>query len=317
MNKKGIAVSVLVFGLFLLNAVTLAAAGAMQENQTLPPVGMMPVLAGSFTMGNDFSAGSSGDSPLHEVYVSDFYMDTHEVTKALWDSVATWAVGNGYDIAPSSGSGKDADHPVYGVSWYEAVKWANARSEMESLSPCYYTDGAMKFVYRTGNVDIQNDWVDWSANGYSLPTEAQWEKAARGGCQGHRFPWCDSDTIEQSRANYYSDAYYNYDTSSTRGDHPAYATGGYPYTAPVGSFQPNGYGLYDTAGNILEWCWDWYQADPSAGENPYGPSSGTYRIDRGGSWYHDASRCPVARRHYLVPDTEANTLGFRLVRNVL
>ncbi|MEW5825563.1 MAG: SUMF1/EgtB/PvdO family nonheme iron enzyme [Candidatus Bipolaricaulota bacterium] len=288
-------------------------ASAVQE-QLEPPEGMILIAASSFMMGDDFAANDDSTPSMHEVKLDAFYMDAVETTKAQWDRVAAWAAENGYDIGPTDASAKAADHPVFGVSWYEAVKWANARSEMEGLTPCYYTDGARKFAYRTGSVDVRIEWVDWAANGYFLPTEAQWEEAARGGCEGHRFPWCDTDEIQQTRANYYSDVFYSYDTSSTRGDHPAYAVGGYPFTAPVGGFDANGYGLYDMAGNVLEWCWDWYEEGLSGGESPRGPATGTHRVDRGGSWYHDASRCPVARRHYLAPDTEHNTLGFRLVK---
>lgn len=110
------------------------------------------------------------------------------------------------------------------------MKWANARSEKEGLVPCYYTDDTQTTVYRTGTVDVQNDWVKWIACGYRLPTEVEWEKAARGGAAGHRYPWSATDAIDHSRANYDS--------------------GG---TTPVGSFAPNGYGLYDMAGNVWEW----------------------------------------------------------------
>ena len=287
---------------------------AAEDETTEAPEGMVLIPAGSFQMGDSFGEGWEDERPVHEVYVSAFYMDTHEVTKALWDDVANWASRNGYDIGPSDGYGKAPDHPVYEVSWYEAVKWCNARSEREGITPAYYTSSAKTTVYRTGRIDVQEDWVRWDT-GYRLPTEAEWEKAARGDCEGRRFPWCDTDTITHSRANYYSRTDDSYDTSSTRGYHPTYETWSTPYTSPVGSFAPNGYGLYDMAGNVYEWCWDWYSRASSPGTDPRGPASGSYRVLRGGSWDHYALFCRVAYRgNACWPDYVNINLGFRLVR---
>lgn len=116
-------------------------------------------------MGDGLGEGDSDEFPVHKVSLSAFFMDVHEVTKALWDEVASWAQDNGYDLRPEGGSGKAANHPVYYVTWYEAVKWANARSEKDRLTPCYYTDGSHRGVYRAGNVNLTNDCVRWDANG--------------------------------------------------------------------------------------------------------------------------------------------------------
>jgi len=284
----------------------------------LPSSPMALIPAGSFEMGDRFRDNpylSSDEEPVHTVYVSAFYMDKYEVTKALWDEVASWATGLQYDILPVDGSGKAADHPVWNVTWYEAVKWANARSEREGLTPCYTVGGG---VYRTGwSVAVS---CNWSANGYRLATEAEWEKAARGEAWGLRFPWSDTVTIQHARANYLSQSFYSYDTSPTRGFHPTYATDDdvMPYTSPVGSFAPNGYGLYDMAGNVSEWCWDWYDKayySGSPGSDPRGPGSGSFRVVRGGDWRgYFASNCRVADRDGLGPGEEHHTLGFRLVR---
>jgi formylglycine-generating enzyme required for sulfatase activity len=273
------------------------------------PPEMVLIPAGSFQMGDSFGEGWPDESPVQTVSVSAFWMDTVEVTKGLWDEVATWAVANGYDLGPGDGDGKASDHPVYNVTWYEAVKWANARSEKEGLEPCYTVDG---IVYRTEESDSPD--CNWSASGYRLPTEAEWEKAARGGVEGHRFPWSDVDTIDHTRANYYSYSRYSYDTSPTRSAHPTYATGDSPFTSPVGSFAPNGYGLYDMAGNVWEWCWDWYGADLPGVVDPRGPASGSGRAIRGGSWSSNASSCRVANRYSVWPDGVHDALGFRLVR---
>lgn len=266
---------------------------------------MSLIPSGSFVMGDTLD-GESDALPLHTVTVSAFYMDQTEVTKAKWDEIYSWAVTNGYSFY--GGLGKAQNHPVQTVSWYDCVKWANARSEREGLTACYTVGGT---VYRTGESDPN---CNWTANGYRLPTEAEWEKAARGGASGHRFPWSDSDTIQHARANYYSDASLAYDTSATRGYHPSYKYSA-PYTSPVSSFTPNGYGLYDMAGNAWEWCWDWYGSySSSPSTDPRGSGAGSFRVGRGGSWVDDATICRVSHRGGALPANAINNIGFRLVR---
>jgi len=163
-------------------------------------------------------------------------MDRYEVTKQLWDHVRTWNGGNGYTDLPV-GSGKGPTHPVQSINWYEMVKWCNARSQRDMV-PVYYTNDAQTVIYKTGYENLTNAQVKWSASGYRLPTEAEREKAARGGTSGHRFPWSNVETITHSQANYRSLSGYSYDISPTSGYHPTYAVGGYPYTSHVGSFAP-------------------------------------------------------------------------------
>ncbi|HXJ56388.1 MAG TPA: SUMF1/EgtB/PvdO family nonheme iron enzyme, partial [Verrucomicrobiae bacterium] len=235
----------------------------------------------------------------------------YEVTKALWDEVYHWAITHGYSFDyATSGRGKAANHPAHSMTWYDAVKWCNARSEKEGRAPAYYTNAGWTSVYRRGQVDVQNDWVNWNV-GYRLPTEAEWEKAARGGVNGQRFPW--GDTISHAQANYSACpgceeeievesepddivlGPMTYDVNPSEGFHPAYATGEYPYTSPVGSFAANGYGLYDMGGNVQEWCW---------------------RAFRGGGWNSYSIGCRSAyRASFSSPSRgRSDSLGFRVVR---
>ncbi len=287
--------------------------------------GMALIPAGSFTMGNCMEeryAYAFDELPLHMVYVSAFYMDTNLVAYSQWQSVYTWAVSHGYSF-DDAGLGKAPNHPVQTVTWYDVVKWCNARSQQAGCMPVYYTDVGLTQVYTDGDTDPV--YPNWSACGYRLPTEAEWEKAARGGLSGHRFPW--GDTISWSQANYFGDPLsldlYGsaYDLATAAGYDPAFSDGAQPYTSPVGYFAPNGYGLYDMAGNVYEWCWDWY--DPSwysstgaIQSDTRGPSSSPYgyRVLRGGSWGSPAPYGLCAYRGFTYPTFAGDGVGFRCVR---
>jgi formylglycine-generating enzyme required for sulfatase activity len=269
---------------------------------------MVLIPAGEFVMGTTTNAGS----PLiqHTVYVSPFYMDRYEVTKTTWDSVCAWAATHAYTdlLNTSKAHSKGPTHPMQDVGWYTAAKWCNARSEMEGLTPCF--TNANGSVFRLGFVGNGTITIpigcNWNANGYRLPTEAEWEKAARGGFSGHRFPWSDTDTIQQTRANYRANpntVFEFYDTNPTAGYHPAYTNGGVPYTSPVGAFAPNGYGLYDMAGNANEWCWDFYSDTyyaTSPNIDPRGPppdANYQHRL-RDCSWYAGSYQAQSGARNF-------------------
>lgn len=300
--------------------------------------GMVLIPAGEFLMGNSFDAdeGASDELPRHAVHVDAFYMDRTAVTNRQYADALNWALTQGnllsvvagvvykYNSTPAyaycdttmsspysritwNGSsfgvlaGKEG-HPAITVSWYGAAACANWRSTMHGLAVCY---------------DLSLWSCNFAAAGYRLPTEAEWEKAARGGIAGRRFPWPDTDTIQHTRANYYSDAAYAYDTSATRGYHPAFdGPGDDPYTSPVAYFPAYGYGLYDMAGTVFEWCNDWYDGNyyaVSPYADPSGSPSAAYRVLRGGSWYSDAELVRCARRGSGSPAFRTNRSGFRLV----
>ncbi len=286
---------------------------------------LVSIPGGTFQMGNsqDPNEGWIDELPRHSLSISPFMIDNCEVSRARWLEVYEWATNAGYDFQ-FAGDGKGPTHPTHTVNWFDCVKWCNARSEMEGLTPVYTTDADLTNVYRSGQVDVQGDWVRWTTNGYRLPTEAEWEYAARGGTPGHRFPWSDTETITHLYANYYSwgSATYEYDVNSTEtiGYHQAYQGGDEPYTSPVGQFPENGFGLCDMAGNLWEWCWDyygdtWYQ-DPGATQtDTKGPASGSSRVVRGGAWVGDAFSARCAYRTDRGVDSGYNDVGFRCVRN--
>lgn len=277
---------------------------------------MALVPAGSFVMGDTFGDDLlAKETPLHSVSISGFLMDRRLVSKALWDDVKVWGLTNGYTFT-NAGSGKGLTHPVYGVNWFDAVKWCNARSQKESLSPCYYTDESFLATLKEG--EPFQVYVKWNANGYRLPTEAEWEKAARGGVSGKRFPW--GDVITHNNANYNSRTNQHYDISQTRGFHPSYdaSPNNYPYSNPVDAFPQNEYGLHDMAGNLRQWCWDrfrgdWYQDVEASQDNTRGPSYGdssANRAMRGGSFGHDAYGLRSSCRDWSLPGVPAPGLGF-------
>jgi formylglycine-generating enzyme required for sulfatase activity len=278
----------------------------------VPPAadGMALIPAGPFTMGDTLD-GESDAVPPTNIYVSAFYMDTNLVSYSQWQGVYAYSTSQGYGF-DNVGSGKAANHPVQTVNWYDMVKWCNARSQQAGLTPCYYTNTGLTVVYQTGQVA---PYVNWSANGYRLPTEAEWEKAARGRLSAQRFPW--GLAISESQANYYARPdLFSYDLGPYIGWNTNFDTGAYPYTSPVGYFSANGYGLYDMAGNVFEWCWDRYgtqYGQPSA-NNPTGPAFGGDRVMRGGLWSSGPDFLRCASRYSRYPTDGEDSFGFRCVR---
>ena len=213
-----------------------------------PSDGMLLLFAGT-NIGTDPDFGAYTNS------AGRFWIDSTEVTKEKWDAVAQWGDANGYKISTADGTSKTNGHPVVQITYVESILYCNARSEMEGLIPCYTDGGA---VFRTYNyVDPFTVACDFGANGYRLPTNDEWEYAARAGGSGKRFPW--GDTITHANANYY--AWYNnpsypYDLTvvGDAGHHRSYWFNGdaSPFTAPVGDLPANAWGLYNMAGNVAE-----------------------------------------------------------------
>jgi len=236
----------------------------------------VPATAG-FPMGSD--SMTSHEEPVHAVSISAFRIARYEVTYALWMDVKNWADQNGYimnDGLMGDGCDTNEQHPVTNIHWRDCIAWCNARSQMESLTPVYYTGSDKLAVYKDasheGDGNIGSDCVKWSANGYRLPTEAEWEYAAR---------YIDGSSYtpgnKHSGYNLYPDIY----------DCGWFAGNSVQSSKPVGQLQPNSLGICDMSGNVYEWCWDWYQADyysESPSDNPKGPDTGIYRIYRGGSF---------------------------------
>jgi formylglycine-generating enzyme required for sulfatase activity len=271
---------------------------------------MVYIKGGTFDMGSN---KYSDEKPIHKVKVNSFYLDQYEVTKGMFRAFINttnyqttadikgsahglkdneWGYHKGYNWQ-KMGFDQSDKHPVVGVSWYDAIEYCNWRSKQENLRPCYTING-------------ENVTCNFNANGYRLPTEAEWEYAAGGGAS-NRTKWAGTDT--ENELGKYANGSQSYTKDS------------YEYTAPVGSFTKNQLDLYDMSGNVWEWCWDWYDGDyysnfsSGTAQNPIGATSGESRVVRGGSWnYYFDYYMRVAYRVSRTPDDRYYDFGFRCLR---
>jgi formylglycine-generating enzyme required for sulfatase activity len=242
--------------------------------RTKTGIEMAIIPAGSFLLGDD--RGEDDERPAHRVRLAAFYMDVCEVTQASFQAI----LGRN----PSKVQG--ADRPVERVSWLAAVQYCNMRSAREGFRPCY---------------DLKTLACDFAADGYRLPTEAEWEYTCRAGTTTR---WSFGD-----------------DPGVLAG-HGWFKGSAEKTTHPVKQKRPNPWGLYDVHGNVAEWCNDYYaeRYDPAAAENPRGPANGTQRVLRGGSWVSGADDCRCSARQSAPPVFAdacfgSETYGFRCVRN--
>jgi len=311
---------------------------------TLPdPNEMVFITGGEFQMGDAFNdATTEYELPVHSVKIDSFYIGKYEITNSQYceflnaeltsdliyvdpntkniknidndliycstslnNPPSQIEYNNGTFIVLSK-NGRNMDNdPITLVSWYGAAAYCNWRSKQANYHTCY---------------DPITWQCDFTKKGYRLPTEAEWEYAARGGFASRRFSWADPNTISHNQANYKADSdFYVYDVSDTTGYHPDWNDGIEPYTSPVGSFPENGYGLYDMTGNAFEWCNDWFDAsyyEISSFNNPTGPESSPYtptrNVLRGGSWYDTADRCRVSYRYSWPTNNTRPGIGFRI-----
>ncbi len=235
---------------------------------------MVYVVGGTFTMGDTAGGEEDDEIPIHQVTLSSFSIGKYEVTQKQWKEV----------MGDNPSNFKSDNLPVEQVSWNDCVEFCNKLSQKEGLTPSYNGNGA----------DIS---CEWNANGYRLPTEAEWEYAAKGGNQSGSYNYSGSDDLG-------SVAWFADNASST--------------THQVGQKQANELGLYDMSGNVWEWCWDWYDEsyyNKNHASNPRGADMGSYRVLRGGSWGFSVNLCRISYRSGSGPDGRFSYNGFRLVRN--
>jgi formylglycine-generating enzyme required for sulfatase activity len=255
--------------------------GDLEGRETAASANMVRINGGTFQMGSPVNeVDRESNEVQHSVTLSSFYMGKYLVTQKEYQ-----------EVMGTNPSGFKEDYlPVDSVSWFDAVEYCNRLSQREGLTPTYTVNG-------------ENVTWNRNANGYRLPTEAEWEYACRAGTAT---PFSTGNNITTNQANYNGNYPYNKNTKGTYREK----------TTTVGSFSPNPWGFYDMHGNVFEWCWDWYGSYASGSQtNPSGPVSGVDRVVRSGGWYSRGQDLRSAYRFNNIPSSKYNFFGFRLVRS--
>lgn len=284
---------------------------------------MVFIQGGTFDMGDTFGVGHNDERPVHKVTIGDYYLGKHEVTvQAFADFITTTAYqtdadqsGRSYVLRDGDWQWKDSvnwqdneagdprpidqyNHPVIHVSWNDAIAYCNWLSEQHNFQP----------VYRIGSDTVT---ANWQADGYRLPTEAEWEFAARSRGKAYQYAW-GNDQPHGNIADSTTHEIYSYMTPWE-----GYRDG-YIHTSPAGTFEQGDLGLTDMTGNVSEWCWDWYDAfyyKRWRHQNPHGPDTGYNRVIRGGSWNQLPKLLRCTFRTGSSPDSRSIVKGFRLARS--
>jgi len=269
------------------------------------PEGMVYIPAGTFMMGSE--DGDENEKPVHEVYLDAFYMDVFEVTVAQFK-----------EFVLAAGHATDAEKEGFSYKWngkeWEQAKYINWRHDAE---------GKLIGNDKMNHPVIHVSWNDAKAfaewKGKRLPTEAEWEYAARCGSKGYKYSWGNGDPIGKKGGNIGDESFKRVFTNW-----PIWEgyNDGFVFTAPVGSFEPNEFGLYDMTGNVWEWCEDWYNEKyyeecykRGLVRNPKSPASGEHRVLRGGSWLYDALDLRCASRLRISPADRYDNVGFRCAQD--